>query len=144
MDKVIEVTIHKDKKCPGGLKRFSNNISQVKHWTLNVTHWAEMRRCFQEHLHVKSSTDTHQDLPKSRIEKDSQGVTALVDIFKGSFIHRFAEDMPLVSISGGLEATERVSRDLLQAKTLGQEALKKFIKERMLTTTADFYKPVKK
>ena len=103
-----------------------------------------MRRCFQEHLHVKSSTDTHQDLPKSCIEKDSQGVTALVDIFKGSFIHRFAEDMPLVSISGGLEATERVSRDLLQAKTLGQEALKKFIKERMLTTTADFYKPVKK
>ena len=103
-----------------------------------------MRRCFQEHLHVKSSTDTHQDLPKSRIEKDSQGVTALVDILKGSFIHRFAEDMPLVSISGGLEATERVSRDLLQAKTLGQKVLQKFINGRILTTTVAFYEPVKK
>ena len=49
-----------------------------------------------------------------------------------------------MSISIGLEATERVSRDLLQAKTLGQEALKKFIKEHILTTTADFYEPVKK
>ena len=37
----------------------------------------------------------------------------LVDILKGSFIRPFAESMPLVSISSGLEATERVSRDLL-------------------------------
>ena len=71
-------------------------------------------------------------------------MTALVDILKGSFIHPFAEDLPFVSISSGPEATERVSRDLLQAKTLGQEALKKFIKEHILTTTADFYEPVKK
>ena len=29
MDKVIEVTINKDTKCPGSLKGFSANISQV-------------------------------------------------------------------------------------------------------------------
>ena len=57
-----------------------------------------MRRCFQEHLHLMSSTDIHQDLRNSCIEKDSQGVTALVDILKGSFIHPFAEDIPLVYI----------------------------------------------
>ena len=38
MEKVIEVTINKDTKCPGGLKGFSTNISQVNHWSLNVTH----------------------------------------------------------------------------------------------------------
>ena len=65
-------------------------------------------------------------------------MTALVDILKGSFIHPFAENMPLVSISSGLEATERVSHDLLQAKTLGQAALNKFINENILTTTVDF------
>ena len=49
-----------------------------------------------------------------------------------------------MSISSGLEVTERVSRDLLQARALGQEALKKSINEHTLTTTADFYEPVKK
>ena len=144
MDKVIEVTINKDTKCSSGLKGFSTNISQVNLWALNATHRAEMQRCFQEHLHVKSSTDIHLVLRKRRIEKNSQGVTALVDILKGSFIHPFAEDMPLVFISSGLEATERFSRDLHQAKTLGQEALKEFFNERILTTTVNFYEPVKK
>ena len=65
-------------------------------------------------------------------------MTALVDILKGSFIHPFAEDMFLVSISSGLEVTERVSRGLLQAKILGQEALKKFINKRILIITVDF------
>ena len=65
-------------------------------------------------------------------------MTALVDILKGSFIHPFAEDMLLVSISSGLEVTERVSRGLLQAKILGQEALKKFINKRILIITVDF------
>ena len=104
--------------------------------------WASLR--FQKQLHIKSSTDIQQDLRISRVEKDSQGVTALVDILKGSFIHSFVENILLVSISNGLEATERVSRDLLQAKTLGQEALKKFINERILTTTVSFYELVKK
>ena len=36
MDKVIEVTISKDTKCPGGLKGFSTNISQVNRWTLKL------------------------------------------------------------------------------------------------------------
>ena len=118
MDKVIEVTINKDAKCPGGLEGFSTDISQVNRWTLNATHRAEMRVCFQEHLYFKSSTDIHQELRKSRIEKDNQGVIALVDILKGSFVHPFAENIRLVSISKGLEATERVSRDLFQAKLL--------------------------
>ena len=42
MDKVIEVTINKDTKCPSGLKGFSTNISQVNLWSLNATHRAEM------------------------------------------------------------------------------------------------------
>ena len=76
MDKVTKVTINKGTKCLDGLKGFPTNICQVNRWMLNATHRAEMRRCFQEHLHVKSSTDIHQDLRKSRIEKDSKGVTA--------------------------------------------------------------------
>ena len=65
MDKLIEVTINKDTKCPGGLKGFSINIHQVNRWTLNATHRAEMRRCLQELLHLKASSDIHQDLRKS-------------------------------------------------------------------------------
>ena len=53
IDKVIEVTINKDKKCPGGLRGFSTNINQVNLWALNITHQVEMQCYFQEHLDVK-------------------------------------------------------------------------------------------
>ena len=122
----------------------SYHLKGSSSWTFNAIHQDEMSLRFQKQLHVKSSTDIHQDLRISRVEKNSQGVTALVDILKGSFIHSFVENILLVSISNGLEATERVSCDLLQAKTLGQEALKKFINERILTTTVSFYELEKK
>ena len=122
----------------------SYHLKGSSSWTFNAIHRDEMSLCFQKQLHVKSSTDIHKDLRNSRVEKDSQRVTSVADILKGSFIHSFVENIPLVSISNGLEATERVSRDLLQAKTLGQEALKKFINEHILTTTVSFYELVKK
>ena len=144
MDKLIEVTINKDTKCPGGLKGFSTNIHQVNRWTLNATHRAEMRRCLQEQLHLKASSDIHQDLRKSRIEKDIKSVTAIIDVLKGTFIHPFTLDVKLLSISSGIEASEKVVEDLLNARKLGQKGMEQFVAERIHSNEKEFYEPVKK
>ena len=60
LDKLIEVTINKDTKCPGGLEGFSTNIGQVNRWTLNATYRTDMCRCLQDNLHLKTSSDIHQ------------------------------------------------------------------------------------
>ena len=39
-DKIIETTINKDTKTPGGLKGFSTKINTVNRWILNATHKA--------------------------------------------------------------------------------------------------------
>ena len=57
-DKVIETTINRDTKKPGGLKGFSTNAS----------HRASMRRCFHEMFyHQKSKSKKHDHLYISRI-----------------------------------------------------------------------------
>ena len=144
LDKMIEVTINKDTKCPGGLKGFSTSIDQVNRWTLNATHRADMCRCLQDHLHHATNSDVHHDLRRSRIAKDIQSVTSIVDVLKNTFVHPFMSDINLVSISSGLEATQKVADDLLNAKKIGQQAMEKFIKERLEDKTIEYFAPVKK
>ena len=129
MDKLIEVTINKDTECPGGLKGFSTNIHQVNRWKLNATQCAGV---LQEQLHLKASSDIHQDLRKSRMEKDIKSVTAIIDVLNGTFIHPFTLDVKFLSISSGIEASEKVVEDLLNARKLGQKGMEQFVAERII------------
>ena len=49
-DKVIEMTLNKDTKTPGGTTGFSTNVNAVHRWEINAGYRAELRRCFQKHL----------------------------------------------------------------------------------------------
>ena len=50
-DKVIEMTLNKDTKTPGGTTGFSTNVGAVRRWEVNASYRAELRKCFHEHLH---------------------------------------------------------------------------------------------
>ena len=45
-DKVIETTINKDTKTPGGTTGFSANSNAINRWALNASYRAKLRRCF--------------------------------------------------------------------------------------------------
>ena len=144
-DKVIETTINKDTKTPGGLKGFSTNVNTVDRWILNATHRASLRKCFHQILNYKGSkSNIHNDLSKSRIKKDNEDVKDIIEVLKENFIHPFS-NRELVCISNGLVAPEDVSENFLNAKMHGAKLMKQFMSDRLEEgATIDFYQPMKK
>ena len=49
-DKVIETTINKDTRTPGGTTGFSTNSNAINRWALNASYRANLRCCFYKHL----------------------------------------------------------------------------------------------
>ena len=61
-DKVIEMTLNKDTKTPGGTTGFSTSVNAVHRWEINAGYRADLRRCFHEHINYKSQLYKHKDL----------------------------------------------------------------------------------
>ena len=74
----------------------------------------------------------HSDFSPSRIKKDQQAVHEILQIMSNTFIDPISEQ-PLLSISTGILASEKVTRDLLSAKSLGEAAMEKSISDRLGT-----------
>ena len=105
-DKVIEMTLNKDTKTPGGTTGFSTTLGAVHR-----------------------STSTKIPSP-ARITKDETAVQFILSILHETFVHPFA-DMPLLSISGGNALDEVASEKMLTVKNIGKELMKTFNKERL-------------
>ena len=56
-DKVIEMTINKATKTPGGNTGFSTNVGAVKQWKVNASYREELRSILHQHLHISKSID---------------------------------------------------------------------------------------
>ena len=142
-DKVIETTINKDTKTPGGTTGFSTNHGAVQRWTLTASYRAEARKNLQEYLYLNSNSSKHPDLLPSRIRRDIKDVHGVHDTIRTLFVNPF-DDMELVSISSGIIPSEKVTYDLLNAKTIGEQELLKFQSERLEKQTINFNEPLKK
>ena len=85
-DKMIEMTLNRDTKTPGGTAGFSTNIGAVPRWEINSKYRASLRTVFHQHLDYKSNYQ-HKDLAPSRICKDENDVFALTNVFLETFIN---------------------------------------------------------
>ncbi len=72
----------------------------------------------KRHGSSKKSGLNHADLQKTRIQKDEEAVSTVVDLIQG-WIHPFTENQDLVSISTAKTAPTDVSFDLVQAYHIG-------------------------
>jgi len=141
-DKVIEMTLNKDTKTPGGVTGFSTNDNAVKQWELNAAYRASLRKCFHEHLHYKLQKYAHPDLTPSRIKKDEADVQMLMRTLTTLFIDPFS-DQPLLSISTGVLASEAVCKDMKSAKEQGKKSMDLFKDERLSRDpTKSFFDPI--
>ena len=66
-DKVIETTISKDSKCPGGWKGFSTKADTATRWIKKATHRASLKRELFEFVNPRSGKSLYKDLRKARI-----------------------------------------------------------------------------
>ena len=55
-DKVIEMTLNKDTKTPGGTTGFSTSVNEVRRWEVNASYRDELRTCFHKHITINKST----------------------------------------------------------------------------------------
>ena len=143
-DKVIEMTLNKDSKSAGGCTGFSTNINAVKRWEINAAYRAALRNCFHSHLNYDLPRYKHVDLNPSRIKKDQEDVQRILSTIAETFIDPLSQQ-PLISISTGVIATEKVAIDTKKAREKGEKAMESFIATRLTEPrTACFFDPIKK
>ena len=142
--KVTEMTLNRDTKTPGVTTGFSTNIGAVHISEISSKYRASLRTAFHQHLDYKSSNYQYKDLAPSRICKDEDDVSALTSVFLETFINAFS-DIPMMSISTGIQTAENVTKDLLSAQELGKTVMVQFIKERLAVgSSKSIFDPIKK
>ncbi len=143
-DKVIETTINKDTKTPGGTTGFSTNSNAINRWALNASYRVKLRCCFHRHLGYGNIQHKHHDFSVTRIKRDEKDVQSLIDVMTNTFVDPLT-DNDLLCISNGLAATQSIAQDLQQAKHRGEEALTTFIVDRLGDeSSVSIYDPIKK
>ena len=70
-------------------------------------------------------------------------MTSILSIIEECFIDPFSE-IPLLSISNGILATEKLVSDSFNDFKLGTEGMDTFIKERCIEKSKDFFDPLKR
>ena len=97
---------------------------------MNATYRAALCSCFQKHLNYDTQKYKHLDLNPSRIKKDEAAVLKTLETILTTLIDPLSPQ-PLLSISNGLLATDKVSCDMLSAKAFGKAAMDEFIRDRL-------------
>ena len=86
-DMVIEMTLNKDIKTPGGTAGFSTNVNGVHGWEINAGYRADLQKCFHEHINYKSQLYKHKDLSPSRIQNDESDVSSVIIVLTETSLH---------------------------------------------------------
>ena len=142
-DKVIEMTFNKGTKGSGGCTGFLTNVNAVKRWEINSTYRASLRKCFHNHINYHPQKFKHPDLNPSRIKKDEDAVQKILSTIEATFIDLLSP-LPLISISAGIIATDKVISDMISAKAIGKEAMATFIRSRLSENrTASIFDAIK-
>ena len=141
-DKIIEMTMNKDTKIPGGTTGFLTNVGTGPRWELNASYRASLRRCIHDHLKYEQKYVKHKDLTKSRIGREEKDAKSVYNVLSVVFIPPFSEQ-PLVSISTGIVVTENEADKIMQAYVTGKTAMQSFIDNRLSSNTkASFFDPI--
>ena len=124
-DKVIETTINKDSKCPGGWKGFSTKADIVTLLVKNATHRTSLKRELHGFVKLRRGKSLRKYLGKARIEKDLKDIQEIIHLLKEVFMHPF-EERCLASLSSGTVATTDIKDDLMNVYSLGKKSYGQF------------------
>ena len=142
-DQVIEQTINKDQKGPGGIIGFSTSPGCVQRWVLSSHDTASIIADFELATKKITNASKPKDLQESRIKYDEEMVSKCYRTISG-WLNPFTENNNLISLSSGIKASTEVQIDLLGAKDVGEKCLQRFIEERVETQTVDFHTKITK
>ena len=84
-------------------------------------------------VQASNSETQHTELQSSRMKKDDQAVSSIVDLIQG-WVNPFSESQDLISISPAKKAPREIATDLKTAHAVGERCYANFKEERMEKT----------
>ena len=144
IDQTTEFTVNKDTQNPGGTTRFSLKHATVQRYYLTAEYRSAFLGQLRNMVQVSNSETQHTELQSSRIKKDEQAVSSIVDLIQG-WVNPFSKSQDLISISAAKKAPREVATDLKTAQAVGERCYTKFKEERMENTPQirKFHDPLK-
>ena len=144
VDQTTEVTVNKDTQNPGGTTRFSLKPATVQRYYLTAEYRSAFLGQLRNMIQASNSKTQHTELQSSRMKKDEQAASAIVDLIQG-WVNPFSESQDLISISTAKKAPREIATDLKTAHAVGERCYANFKEERMEKTPQirKFHDPLK-
>ena len=145
VDLTIEQTINRQAKCKGGIVGFSQNKAAYHKWCMTRHKRASLVAALMEDSGLDSKDPHHKDCEPSQIRLSEKGVQSMIQSFE-SFINPFdiIGNEKLVSLSSGMEASEKVAADLLSIEKDGKQFYDQFVKNTLVEKNESFHAPLKR
>ena len=142
VDHAIEQKMNRDTKSKGGIVGFSTDPAAVHRWVVTAHERAAITSACRKLTHEKEKNATHpqKDVRSSRVARDEDDVLCVVDTLS-SWVNPFTQ-ADLVNLSTGALASAALTRDALEAHSMGEKALSVFLSERLEKKIVDFYEPL--
>ena len=125
--------MNKDTQNPGGTTRFSLKPATVQRYYLTAEYRSAFLGQLRDMIQASNSKTQHTELQSSRMKKDEQAVSAIVDLIQG-WVNPFSESQDLISISTAKKAPREIATDLKTAHAVGERCYANFKEERMEKT----------
>ena len=136
-DQVIEQTINKEQKGPGGIIGFSTSEGSLQRWVLSSHVYATISSDFKESIGFNQENRKPKDLQETRMQFDEKQIKSALETFN-LWSHPFKECESLVSCSSEVVADKETEADLLNAHAKGEECFTRFMKERVYSNEVKF------
>lgn len=130
VDQTIEVTVNKDTQTPGGTSHFSLKSAAVKRYYITAEHRSAFLGQMRDMIQSDRLDLHHTELQHSRIERDEEDVSAVVNVLQG-WVNPFSGSQDIISLSTARVAPTELSSDLMKAHDTGEANYLQFKMERL-------------
>ncbi|XP_066913065.1 uncharacterized protein [Clytia hemisphaerica] len=142
-DQVIEQTINKGQKGPGGIIGFSTSENTVQRWILTSHIAAEISADLKESLDIETASSKLKDLNETMRSRDEEDIIKCIDMISARN-NPFVQSRKLIGLSSGVVASDDITNDLLTAADVGEKQLKRFVAERIQSSKIKFHDVIKR
>lgn len=115
----------------------------VQRWVLTSHVAAKCIARLKDELTCKAKRSVTKDLSFSRILMNNKAVDTSFEVLS-NWGNPFQHRESLINISSGIQASEAVQKDIIEAKAIGESCCVAFITKRLKSTEVSFYDPIKR
>lgn len=146
----VEQTVSRDSKTEGGIVGISGMEETRDRWALTAHMMAAATTAFKRMSGIVKASNFQKKPGSQRMEGDEnyvQNVTTCIETKMPNpfdVTHYEGEKMPLINTATGTVAPTDVTESLLSAKEKGEQEMREFVDERLISGREDFWNPLKK